>query len=372
MKKTLIMSVITLLSLLMVYGLANAVVSGSCANCHTMHGYQGGVEITWLKGATDPDGPYGALIKGTCLGCHTTAGSDPYPGSGTYFHYPFVKSSISGAFTDTNCLAGGFFPVTELGPGTAHTGNAHTLGSPAAPVGYTTGYTWYKGTSSATGLTCSGSSGCHGSQTIDDPSAAISGGHHGTSTYGYRILAAYNNGSPVAVLGGGAGGSGKDYEKALIAAVTPAAGGRSSTNTTYYHNIYKAAIGGTDTISQLCANCHGLFHSETRALGAWIRHPTDVELPTYIAGPPVMWEPSNDTVYNNFDAKFNPYGFTNVSATTGTKMVTCLSCHRVHGTEQYDILRFKYTEAESGQQQAGRAPGTIIAYGCLGCHSGQR
>lgn len=362
MRKTLILSLTALLAVVLTYGLAGAVVSGSCANCHTMHGYQSGVEITWLKGSTDPDGPYGSLLKGTCLGCHTTTGTDPYPSSGTYYHYPFVKSSISGAFTDTNCLAGGYFPVTELGT-TAHTGNAHTLGSTATPVGYPIGYTWYKGTSA--GLGCAGSSGCHGSQTEDDPAKAITGGHHGTSTYGYRILAAYNNGSPAAVEGSGAGGSGKDYEKALIAAVTPSAGARSATDTTYYHNIYKAAIGGTSTISQLCANCHGIFHSETQLAGAWIRHPTDVELPTTM-------EPRNDLVYNNFDAKFNPYGFSNVSGTTGTKMVTCLSCHRAHGSDQFDILRFKYTEAEGGEQQAGRAPGTIIAYGCLGCHSSQR
>ncbi len=367
MKKTIIIGLVALLSLVLTYGFADAKVSGLCVNCHTMHGYQGGVEWAWKKGASEAGGPYGSLLVGTCLGCHTTDGVDPYPAAGTYFHFPFVKSTTG--FTDLTCLAGGFFPATELNTA-SHAGNAHTIGIAVAPVGYTTGYSWYKGETSATGLTCAGSSGCHGSQTIDDPSAAISGGHHGTSTYGYRILAAYNAGTPDAVDGGGDGT--KDYEKALIAGVPAAVGARSGTEATFYHNIYKAAVAGTDTISELCANCHGDFHSLTQSGGAWIRHPSDVALPPYAAGPPVMWEPSNDTVYNNFDAKFNPYGFTSVADTLGTKYVTCLSCHRAHGTAQYDLLRFTYTSGESGQQQAGRSPTTVISYGCLGCHSGQR
>ncbi len=368
MKKILIVSMTVFLAVVLVYGFADSKVTGECGNCHTMHGYQAGVELTWLKDAVEPDGPYGSLLVGTCLGCHTapTGVTDPYPPSGTYYHYPFVKSA-DGAFDDMNCLSGGFFPVTELGTGD-HTGNAHTIGTDVLPVGYTAD--WYEGDTSITGLTCAGTSGCHGAQDVEDPMEAISGGHHETATFGYRILAAYNNGTPVAVVGGGDGT--KDYEKALIAAVAESDGSRSSTDTIYYHNIYKAAPAGTDTISQLCANCHGLFHTDTQSGTAWIRHPTDVELPAYSAGPPVMWEPSNDTVYNDFDAKYNPFGFVDVAGTTGTKHVTCLSCHRAHGTEQYDLLRFRYTLGEGGEQQAGRAPGTVIAYGCLGCHSGQR
>jgi hypothetical protein len=364
MKKILIVCLVALLSLVMTYGFADAKVSGRCVNCHTMHGYQNGIPWVWLKGASESDGPYGSLVVGTCLGCHTTDSSDPYPASGTYYHYPFVKTT-AGTFTDMNCLAGGFFPVTELGGTTDYTGNAHTLGSTAIPVGYKSGYSWYKGTTSSTGLTCAGSSGCHGSQTEDDPMEAISGGHHETKTYGYRILAAYDGSTETAVDGGGAGGSGKDYEKELIATVSPATGDRVGSNTTYYHNIYKAEVGGNNTISLFCANCHDDFHSKTQALGAWIRHPTDVALPS-------DWQAQQDTYVNNLDAKYNPFGFTDVSGTTGTKYVTCLSCHRAHGTDNYDILRFTYTAGESGEQQAGRAPGTIIAYGCLGCHNKQR
>jgi hypothetical protein len=371
MRKMLLIGIIGFLSVFLVYGLADAKVGGRCVNCHTMHGSQNGVDWVWLKDGAEPDGPYGSLLVGTCLGCHTapTGTSDPYPAAGTYMGYPFVKSADD-AFNDTNCLAGGFFTDSELGSDNSD-GNTHTFGSTTAPPGYDE--SWYTG--GTDGLGCAGTAGCHGSQTEPDPMAAISGGHHQTASYGYRILAAYNGGTPAAVDGGGDVATyTKDYEKDLISSVNPAFGVRSSTEADYYHNIYSAGA-GSDTISKLCANCHGVFHSDTQSGGAWIRHPTDIALPAYSAGPPVMWEPQNDTVYNEFDAKYNPFGFTDVSDTTGTKYVTCLSCHRAHGTEQYDLLRFKYTTGESGEQIAGRydgTPATNVAYGCLGCHSGQR
>jgi hypothetical protein len=355
MRKMLLICVIGLLSVFLVYGFADAKVGGRCVNCHTMHGSQNGVAWGWLydAGAGESGGPYGSLLVGTCLGCHTTDGADPYAGG-----YPFVKDS-GDAFNDSNCLAGGFFPVTEDCTDNLD-GNAHTIGSAQPPPGYGTA-TWYEGTTSTSGLTCAGTSGCHGSQTIDDPMAAIKGGHHQTATYGYRILAAYNGTTGTPVDGGGIGT--KDYEKALIAGVTAAEGDRDVTETTFYHNVYKAT--GTDSISLLCANCHGVFHSDTMSGGAYIRHPTDVILPS-------GWQAQTDTVVNDFDAKFNPYGFTDVTDTVADKYVTCLSCHRAHGTVQADLLRFPYTTTEGGEQQAGRSPGTIIAYGCLGCHDGQR
>ncbi|MBW1678120.1 MAG: hypothetical protein JRJ79_16345, partial [Deltaproteobacteria bacterium] len=44
--------------------------------------------------------------------------------------------------------------------------------------------------------------------------------------------------------------------------------------------------------------------------------------------------------------------------------VTCLSCHRAHGTDNHDILRFDYSTQIAGS--------TGVTAGCLGCHVGQR
>jgi hypothetical protein len=359
MKKRLISGLIVALSLVLTAGFAFAAVTGQCVNCHTMHNSQGGLPMAFDELGNPLEEPLGALVRSTCFGCHTTSGTDPLATpSGASGLYPFVMSTAD-AFHDNNCLAGGFFPATSESSDN-HASKAHSLGTAVAPVGYPIGYAWYKGESSTTGLTCAGTSGCHGSQDEDDPMTAIKGGHHKTATYGYRILAAYNNGAPAPVDGTGAA----DYEKALINAISETPGDRATAQTTYAHNIYKAAVAGTDTISQLCANCHGVFHSDVGTASPWIRHPTDIALPS-------GWDPQQDTLVTDLDAKYNPFGFTDLNE-AGAKYATCLSCHRAHGTGNDNILRFTYTVTEGGQQQAGRAPTTLISYGCLGCHSGQR
>ncbi|MBW1796331.1 MAG: hypothetical protein JRJ38_18260 [Deltaproteobacteria bacterium] len=50
--------------------------------------------------------------------------------------------------------------------------------------------------------------------------------------------------------------------------------------------------------------------------------------------------------------------------TTDGARVTCLSCHRAHGTDNHDILRFDYSTQIAGS--------TGVTAGCLGCHVGQR
>jgi len=352
MKRMIFSAMIACLAISFAVSASFAAVSGYCVNCHTMHNSQGASEMVF-GGAS---GPQGALVRSTCLGCHTTSGTDPLATpSGASGLYPFVQSTTSG-FNDANCLAGGFFPAASE-TSDDHGSKAHSLGSTVDPAGYSDGYTWYLG--STNGLSCAGANGCHGSQTEVDQMGAVKGGHHGTAVYGYRILAAYNAGTPAAVDGTGAA----DYEKAIIAGVTAATGDRSDTATTYDHNVYKAGS-ANDTISKLCANCHGDFHSDVGSASPWIRHPTDVALPG-------GWDPQQDTLVTDLDAKYNPFGFTDL-VETGTKYATCLSCHRAHGTGNDDILRFAYTATEGGQQQAGRAPDTVISYGCLGCHSGQR
>jgi len=337
-------------------GMALAKVSGPCVNCHTMHNSQGGADMP------PAGGPYGALVNNTCLGCHTTTGSDPLAGG-----FPYVK----GTFSDSVCLAGGFF--TDTDPDNA--GKSHSLGSTVAPPGYSsTGPqgAWY-GALSTKKLTCAGDSGCHGKHDVaseltggvDNQMKAIAGGHHDPSPAAYRIL--YVN--KVAVLGKGA----SDYEEALNAFYgSEPTGDLTRAIATKPHNYYYAKAATDNTISGLCGNCHGNFHKDIGTASPWRRHPTDVKLPG-------GWEVQTSALITDYDAKYNPFGFespTTVAddASANIKYVTCVSCHRAHGSGNRDILRFGYdsTNDPVNNQQAGRAPTTVVEFGCLGCHDRQR
>lgn len=327
---------------------ATAAVSGPCVNCHTMHNSQGGEPMATGTSVGDPG--YGSLTLDTCLGCHTTTTTDPLDGG-----YPRVK--LSGG-TDTNCLAGGFFTDgPDPNPhGKDHGDNSHTVktatlaGSIVTPAGYNVNYeglgNWYQGDDDVDGLRCAGSAGCHGNETDLDEAKAIAGGHHANDlkgTFGYRMLAVGSD----KIKGTGA----SDFEKALND--TPAAGEP--------HNFYSANNQSVvDSISDLCGKCHGDFHKEVgSAATAWTRHPTDVTLPT-------GWEiPSNKALYDHVDWKNNPVGTVDAEdpQTASDLYVTCLSCHRAHGSANNDILRWAYSTQNAG---------STTDYGCLGCHNKQR
>jgi cytochrome c553 len=113
------------------------------------------------------------------------------------------------------------------------------------------------------------------------------------------------------------------------------------------------------TISNLCAKCHGLFHTSiyNTSTGEWNRHPTDVALPSgyqtnygssYIPDVPLA---TSDTTLTDFDQ-------TQFSAASG--VVICLSCHQAHGNANHDMLRFSYSLNQAGD--------STQATGCETCH----
>jgi len=339
-KKKLFLGLIMGISLLLWGGgIGYASVSGPCVDCHTMHNSQG--DAAMATGTDDGDPGYGSLTRGTCGGCHETSTADPLEGS-----YPRVKSS--GA-SDTQQLAGGYFTATS-GETDDHSNTEHSIGSIVEPAGYDStgsnyvGSDWYK---EANGLKCAGNSGCHGNETDTDPAKAIAGGHHANTlkglNTGYRMLQT----GATAVLGTGAA----DYEKNLNAAPS------GEDNRNYYSATTDASI------SKFCGKCHGDFHgsaSDTTNIyvdSAWVRHPTDQIIP-------ITWAIQTLTAYDHLDWKSNPVGTVNAAAPADNNMyVTCLSCHRAHGSANADILRFAYADQ--------CADGTSTN-GCLGCHDRQR
>ena len=315
-------------------GTGYAAVSGVCNECHTMHNSQGGTAMGLAEAQT-------ALLLNDCLGCHTTSGSVPLVDG-----YPYVKLA-SGA-TDNNCLAGGFFQtVADIEDNNAN--QNHDIGATADPAGFNVEETtWYTGTTN--GLGCAGTNGCHGNETVLNDMAAIKGGHHNPSAY--RILSV----GGIDVVGFGA----KDYEELIIK--TPATIPETTVGDSQNVNLYSAGV-GDPSISELCAKCHGDFHNEGETTddvgssGAWIRHPTDVAIPT-------TWAIGNSGYTPvGVDYKHNPVGYDDASFDITKKRATCLSCHRAHGTGHNDLLRWAYSTQSAGGGND---------YGCLGCHDQQR
>jgi len=330
---------------------ATAAVSGVCSNCHTMHNSQEGIPMR----ADNEVDPLSALLLDDCLGCHTTDGGDPL---GDTNAYPYVMDT-GNLFNDDNCLAGGFFPST-MGTGNNNDDHHGVISTQTnLPAGYAAdedmgpGEDWYTGDTVGNGLACAGSNGCHGVHDVVDDMEAISGGHHTPGAY--RMLFVGNN----MATDGVAGVPAPDYEEELIGGTV------SAPQTTDPHNTYSA--GAEDpSISELCAICHGNFHNEfgtTDDCGSaspWLRHPTDVSIPTDWTIGGAGYTLDGD------DFKHNPVGYDGAVVST-ERMATCVSCHRAHGTENDDLLRWAYST-----QLAGQPSGSEVEYGCLGCHDKQR
>lgn len=335
-----------------------AQVTGACVNCHTMHNSQGGVSMN--PGATAT--VYRSLTKGDCVGCHTGGAADLTDGN-------IPKVNHTGAPAAT--LAGGSF--YWVGTGTADA-KGHNVKGVVGVDGVLTN-TPPGGTALASQLTCAGTTGCHGVRTEVDEYKALSGSHHAPkqNTNGYVDGSSLVN--SFRFLNGIKGIEDSDWEKGVTAS-----GGTD-------HNQYfgKARTSAADTapgtISSLCGQCHGAFHaaattnptagtgiSYTDTMGSpWVRHPTDFDMfPLMTVG-----KEYNDYggVTNAYQAQA-PVASSNVSAATtplatvkatGNAIVTCISCHRAHGSDQADLLRWEYAtmNAHAGSNTNG----------CFACHT---
>jgi nitrate/TMAO reductase-like tetraheme cytochrome c subunit len=311
-------------------------VSGPCVNCHTMHNSQDGGSMNFDTSITAPQA--NLLRANGCIGCHANGTSNT----------GFAAGDIPQVNDATTPLAGGYF-TDAAGVDTQHNVSDFTnmttdaqLGN--TPPGDTSGFTGP--------LTCGGSTGCH----------AASGNHHANTggnvaaTSGatsYRFLNPQASGKYVAGI------EDDDYEF----------------ETSVDHNVYSgedrgtgsAGLSQTNTISAFCGSCHGNFHAATDPAYQnngtnWVRHPTDWSLvkaggeysayTSYNPETPVGAVVANYTTSDDQNAVIG----TNSDAT----LVVCLSCHRAHGNDQLDMLRFSYTQMVAGSGNTG---------GCFNCHT---
>jgi hypothetical protein len=358
--RRIVISLVSILTVMGIYGFANATVSGPCVNCHTMHNSQDGAPMNYDSGPT----PNATLLRGNCAGCHAQDTAN------------YVVNSIPQVLhTNATDLAGGNFNYFDGTIGTqnkAH--NVSDLPSPHNtqdsiltnnPPGYLSGYDPSSSKFQTTSrLSCAGANGCHGNRDQTDENLAIKGAHHTSdAVLKFGTISEAGQGADV----------GTSYRF-----LYKVHGGEVSdwlnTNSTH-HNEYKGAIFGArgqvqawadvTTISDLCGECHGKFHaggltgdSGIGTASPWLRHPTDVVLPgtgeyasistTYNVTAPV----GRQTIPSDM---VQPV----VISGAGADTVTCLSCHQAHGSNYADILRWDYTNSLSS--------GT----GCLVCHTGK-
>lgn len=353
-----------------------AKVSGRCGSCHTMHNSRGGSPMaesydattkTWTWQST----PYSSLLRNGCIGCHygtNSAGSNR----------PRVLARV-GAPTTTSLAGGDFYWVSQGADNTGHNVAGLTT------VDSILGTTPPGGTDLGTQLTCASTTGCHGTQDTTDEIASIAGGHHGdggtllTDT-SKRFVAGSTTDMSNAfrMLSGVIGIEDDNWE---FGATTADDG---TTNHNQYYGVDRAADGApaAGSISSLCANCHGEFH--TGAISAdgsmsspWVRHPTDfdmaratgTEYASYNGGdgtnpaPYSLIAPVASNTITGADADL----LANVNVTNGSAdgsaIVTCLSCHRAHGSPYADLLRWDYT---GSMEPSHTGPNNT---GCFICHT---
>jgi predicted CXXCH cytochrome family protein len=345
MKKKLSICLIILLSLVLVYGFADAKVTGRCDNCHTMHNSQNGAPQAKDDSGALTTTAQGHLAKASCLGCHGIGGV-VVGGAPNIFAAVSTDMTAGGSFS--TAIAGAKskrHDITDVfaGGDDSYASGTVANGTPGAAAG-----TLGKDMDALT-LTCAGATGCHGKHTAGyDSDAGIRGFHHGTFT-GYRYL---QTKAGTAITGTGSA----MWEK------TASGPGSAS-----QHNVYSSD--SSAGISKYCAECHGMFHGtiNTQSGTTWVRHPTDTLL-TGLTGGTTNIDITSDTAFQNTPVGFDPITTQTTTAITGydkaTAKVICVSCHRAHGSAQDDILRFAYADQTAGQGS--------VTLGCKNCHVAQR
>lgn len=355
-----------------------AQVSGVCSNCHTMHNSQDNAGAL-LPDGTNQASPQRALTKGGCVGCHTVAGSTG--NSGTTI--PYIKHTLApnymtddGAGTDTSeTLAGGdFYWVSQAG-GDAKGHNVYLVTTEDGTLGSTPpGFDASLNAAYDNGqrLTCAGTNGCHGdgldsnSAATADDFADISGAHHGADA----AIDGSTESKSFRFLKGILGNEDSDWEYQATASA---------------HNQYKGVdrSGSSDattaagSISTLCAKCHGVFHQGAGNISSaddmsspWVRHPTDFDMYTVVDKEYGAYGGGAIGTGGGSYVVAAPLASADVSAVKTTVMsaadesiVTCISCHRAHGSPYNDLLRWDYSAMDA--HNAGAAADT----GCFICHT---
>ncbi len=339
-------------------GILLARVSGSCANCHTMHNSQAGTPMAYtvdLAGTVTMQAtPNSALLSTDCIGCHqgTNNGANLTP----FVLDTNAEPTYGDTGTTGNSLAGGNF--YWLSSDDRHGHNVLGISNSDAKLVFTPPGA-NGGAAMAGQITCAGTNGCHGDAAVASQTLAVHGSHHGNDATiwkdGSSIVNSYR------FLDGVKGFGAADYEYQPTVAD---------------HNIYFGVDRSNEldtaagSVSALCARCHGDFHNGSGNLSdgvvgnsVWLRHPIDYDMSHAVS--------SSEYGTYNTDKSYSvvsPVATSVVSTTPDQNVlsagvddaiVMCLSCHRAHGTPNDAILRWNYKGW----------PGPGGYNGCAVCHT---
>lgn len=339
---------------------AQAQISGQCSNCHTIHNRQDGSPMNYDNSTT----PNELLLRGSCLGCHAqSTASNIVNGVPQVLH------------TNAFDLAGGNFGYML---GTKGSGADDTKGHNIADFGNADdALTEPPGADHnmnpfPDNFTCAGSGGCHGERERGGGPVglnSLNGAHH--QNLGGQLNTAdevYNSYRFLIGVKGYENNGAYQWENRDASNHNEYFGATAPVSGTACSNCHYSISGGGSgvkpanaTMSGFCATCHGYFHflDDPDGIGAdttspFIRHPTDVILPNS----------GEYALYTSYDVT-TPVGRTAVpssmsnTVSPGSDVVICLSCHAAHGTDNYKMLRWDYTNTTLS---------TAIS-GCSNCHT---
>lgn len=364
---------------------ADAAVEGPCVNCHTMHNSQAGT--TMANGTAYGQGGYVSLLRDNCIGCHSSA---------TNLNVVTVGGSTTPIVFNTATPPAQELPGGNFSWVVANEGHGHNVAGLSA---VDTKLNKAPGGQGACANSChvslvsanltainGGKTGCEGchlyvghhdepSQAPSNPGPTIAAGGMGDA---FRFLGGHGDVKEVAnaPLGLKDGRYEGGYDK--VGALNKF--GADSAD----FNIYEAedvTVDIVDPISmnRFCSGCHNKFHSagldtafgpanggdldsDIRTPGNWTRHPTAVYLPFVGPGAGEFADILAGVPYDfNLPlARGNPNRVDNIS---DFDQVICITCHKAHGSQFADSLRFSY----NGNNSLAHS-GANRSTGCFFCH----
>mgnify|MGYP001773795999 CR=1 FL=1 len=337
-----------LLGLLLIPSYLLAAITGVCSNCHTMHNSFQGQPMASYSNGTAKATPNEMLLRLDCIGCHMSSVAGATNPS-TYAPAVYHTTDPTGTGPGKTLAGGDFYWVAQGNDRKGH--NVAGIANQDSAFGFTPpGWDPTATASNLRGqiangaaswsqqLSCWGTYGCHGTN------SGLKGHHQNVNG---KIDNPTSVASSYRFLYGIKGYEAADWEWNAT----------QSNHNEYYGYDFgpnNATYDHKDTISYLCAECHGQFYKDRHSGSAWLRHPTDYMLPN--SGEYANYNNGSGYSLASPVARPTVYSAPSSTVTPGTDaIVMCLSCHRAHGSEYNSILRWEY----SSTSQAG----------CKVCHT---
>lgn len=342
-----------------------AIEGGQCSICHTMHNSEEGLAVAFTLNPTSgakvaSELPFGNLLKTQCVGCHSNVSADTIVEFGD-LDIPIVFNIAEPAYppvgTSISTLAGGNFHwMIENGDAYGHnvfgiSDQDSRFSLDPVPGGVVRSAPECANSCHSTLATAqTGCEGCHVVEHHSGSTNRLAGMDDGWYRFLGSVMQRADGLEPSQE--GVVGIESPDWEQ----------------DPSLSHNTYQGAplpftnYLASGSIDQKCTGCHGGFHTETVADATWIRHPVSVAIPD-------SGEFVNMTTYDPLapvsrqNLSLLDVDFSDINR--GSDMVSCISCHRPHGSPYPAMMRWGYrdwpgTDAHTDEPAVN---------GCAVCHT---